>query len=210
MAMAVGLLLSCSSSGTAGGAGGSGKAPASTAGKGETWQELIHEAHRGSVKDPLPYVELVNANLAPEAPGREELGKVRELTGGEALPVKRSELVGSWRCRSIQASSLGIFAYPFFRCRISESPEGLRFQKVTGSQRRSGYLFEDGGRRFVFLGGQHVNDDPARFYSGMSGDFDGEDLAMDTAGILQKKGKDRFLMILDAGPEKYELYELVR
>ena len=116
----------------------------------------------------------------------------------------------SWRCRSVQASSLGIFAYPYFQCRISESPEGLLFRKVTGSQRRSGYLFEDGGRRFVLLGGQHVNEDPARFYSGMSADFDGEDMEMDTVGVLQKKGKDRFLMILDASPEKYELYELVR
>ena len=210
MTMAAGLLLSCSSTGTAGGTGGSGTASVKPPSKGRTWQEVIHDAHRGSVTDPFHYVDLVNANLAPDAPGREELAKIRELTEGEMLPVKRSELVGSWRCRSTQASSLGIFAYPFFQCRISGSPEGLLFQKISGSQRRSGYLFEDGGRRFVFLGGQHVNEDPARFYSGMSAGFDGEGLEMDTVGVLQKKGDGRFLMILDASPDRYELYELVR
>lgn len=210
MLMAAGLLLSCSSTGTAGGAGGSGTAPAKTPEKDRTWQDVIHDAHRGSLKDPLRYVGLINANLEPDAMGRDEVAKIRELTGGEMLPVKRSELVGSWRCRSIQAQRWGIFAYPYFQCRISESPEGLLFQKISGSQRRSGYFFEDGGRRFVFLGGKHVNEEPAVFYSGMSADFDGENLESDTVGVLQKKGDGRFLMILDASPDQYELYELVR
>jgi hypothetical protein len=209
MTMAAGLLLSCSSAGTAGG-GGPDKSPAKPQETARTWQDVIHEAHRASVNDPLRSIDRVNANLAPEATGREELGKIRELVGGEALPVKRSELVGSWSCRSTQASSLGIFAYPFFQCRISESPEGLLFQKITGSQRRSGYLFADGGRRFVFLGGQHVNEDPAVFYSGMSGGSDGESLERDSVGVLQKKGENRLVMILDASPDRYEIYELVR
>lgn len=200
----LGFLLSCSS-GAAGPSNDRQPGPAP-----KKWQGLIHEAHRESVDDPLRYVEMVNAKLPREAPGREEIAKVRELVGGEALPVGRKELVGDWRCRSIQASEHGIFSYPYFKCRIAEDPEGLLFHKISGSQRRSGYLFEDGGRRFVFLGGQHVNDDPAQLYSATLGVDDGEDVESDTVGVLRKKGAGRFVMILDAGPSRYEIYELVK
>lgn len=188
---------------------------AGTAGKAEPrrWQDMIHEAHRASVRDPMHYVDRVNANLPKDAYGLGDLKQVRELVSGEALPLKRSELAGSWRCRSLQVQNLGVFVYPYFKCRITDGPDGLRFEKISGSQRRSGLLFPDGDRRFVFLGGQTVNDDPTHPYSALMEGFDGEDpeaTEMDTVGVLQKKAKGRFVMIFDATTEGYELYELVR
>jgi hypothetical protein len=50
----------------------------------------------------------------------------------------------------------------------------------------------------VFLGSLTMNDDPN------TGEY------TDTAGVLVKKARNRFLLILDSTQEGYEIYEIVK
>ena len=178
--------------------------------RAQGWRGMIHDAHLWSILEAEKRAKAVNEALPADAYGLADLPQVRELLAAPSLPLQRSELPGDWRCRSLQVGQLGVFVYPFFRCRIRKDKDKLFFEKLTGSQRRSGEIFEDPPNRFVLLGGQTVNEDPQRPYSATMKDWDEEDLDGDTIGVLTRKGKDRLLMILDATADSYELYELVR
>jgi hypothetical protein len=175
-----------------------------------SWRELIHDAHLGSVLEAEKRAAAHNESLPPDAYGLGDLPQARELLDAPALPLRRADLPGEWRCRSLQVNRSGVFVYPFFRCRITAEKGRLLFDKLTGSQRRSGELSEAGPDRFVFLGGATVNDEPRRPYSTAQTDWDGESTESDTVGVLTRKGEDRLLMILDATADAYELYELRR
>lgn len=129
-----------------------------------------------------------------------------------SLPL--GNISGQWRIRSIQGEQFGrdhymVFAYPAFRARIDAASQcGQFFQKTTGSQRRSGYLYPIAGRdAMAFLGGATVNDDPLMVY-----DPD-RDSPSNTAGQLIRIGANELLMVLDARPaaegeRSFELYYL--
>ena len=65
---------------------------------------------------------------------------------------------GDYRCRTVKLGSqagndgLGYVVYGWFACRIEQTPRGLKFVKVTGSQRPSGLLFPEDDRHMVMLG----------------------------------------------------------
>ena len=72
---------------------------------------------------------------------------------------------GDYRCRTVKLGGpFGPFtAYSFFACRVAETPEGLKLDKLTGSQRFSGYLAAvDGG--LVFRGASQYSDELPRRY----------------------------------------------
>lgn len=82
----------------------------------------------------------------------------RALEGG-ATNLPASTLAGNWRCRSIQfGGSLAIVAYGEFRCRITDGPEGLRLEKLTGSQRTSGTFYDLGEARLGYAGAEAWGD----------------------------------------------------
>jgi len=159
-------------------------------------------------------VELIPAILAAALAPRpadaysgitaEELAQV--LTR-PALPVDARTLPGEWRCRGIQGSTLGVFAYSYFRCRIVAAGATLKFEKLTGSQRKSGQLYPDGPERMVMLGGSTVNQEPQRGYAATGSE---ERLAANAVGILTRTGPDAALMVFPEEGEAYELYEMRR
>src|SRR5262245_55725001 len=87
--------------------------------------------------------------------------------------------------------------YPSFDCRFFRKNGKLFFEKTTGSQRRSGYLYPGADDYMVFLGTKTMNEDVN------SGEY------TDTVGILVSKANDRFLLILDATQEGYEISKVV-
>lgn len=168
----------------------------------------------------LPRVELAieRARAVLEALPESEYGvkerpQIRALLDAPTLDRPDDRLLGNWRCRSIQIQSLGLFSYPYFRCRILRDGDLLAFNKLSGSQRRSGELFPDGPGRWVFLGGSHVNDDEPRGYSrrsdaGVDGSIDSR--ASDSVGLLETLADGRLRIVFDANASSVELYELVQ
>jgi Domain of unknown function (DUF4893) len=169
------------------------------------WRQRIKPQHVESVESAES--KAVAFNSARLAAGPREAGEIEDAkhlsTAIACLkpqdrPFKEKDLLGKWRCRSIKANNLIVIAYPFFDCRFIRKNGKLFFQKTTGSQRRSGYLYPSAGDHMVFLGSLTMNDDAN------SGEY------TDTVGVLVRKASDRFLLILDATQEGYEMYELVK
>lgn len=73
---------------------------------------------------------------------------------------------GDYRCRTVKLGSqsgdagLGYVVYGWFDCRIERTPNGLKFSKLTGSQRPSGLLFPENQGRSVMLGSMALADEP--------------------------------------------------
>jgi len=169
------------------------------------WRQRIKPQHVESVES--AETSAVAFNSARLAAGPREAGEMDDTkdlsTAIECLkpqdrPFKEKNLLGKWRCRSIQANSRIIVVYSFFDCRFIRKNGKLFFEKTTGSQLRSGYLYPSTGDHMVFLGTLTMNDDAN------SGEY------TDTVGVLVRKASDRFLIILDATPEGYQLYEIVK
>ena len=67
---------------------------------------------------------------------------------------------GEWACRTIKIGKLlPVVAYSPFRCRITRISPGLwRFEKLSGSQRTAGTIWDAGGAAY-YAGVGYVNDD---------------------------------------------------
>lgn len=169
------------------------------------WRQLIKPQHVGSVQSAETRAVAYNSARLAAGPGeaanaedKKHLSLAIECLKPQNRPFNEKDLLGNWRCRSIQASNLIVIAYPFFECRFIQKNGKLFFEKTTGSQRRSGYLYPNAADQMVFLGSLTMNDDPN------TGEY------TDTAGVLVKKARNRFLLILDSTQEGYEIYEIVK
>ena len=169
------------------------------------WRRLIKPQHLDSVES--AETKAVAYNSARLAAGRGEAGDFDDSkhlsTANDCLkqqnrPFKEKDLLGKWRCRSIQASNLIVIAYPFFECRFITKNGKLFFEKNTGSQRRAGYLYPSTRDQMVFLGSLTMNDDRN------AGEY------TDTVGVLVRKASNRFLLILDSTQVGYEIYEILK
>ncbi len=180
------------------------------------WGDHVHEMHLGAVKN---WHAIFSSNLADI---RDELKNGQDLADAKAelpfldtvlaakeSPIKPSDLTGEWKVRSVQQGTGGaVFAYPWFKCRISETDGGLlKFEKTSGSQRRSGKLYRHNGTSLVFLGGSTVNEDPQVGYQGKAA---GEEPAVsDSYGVLVRLSPGRYAIIMDlGGPRGWEIYEI--
>jgi hypothetical protein len=168
------------------------------------WRMRIKPKHVESVESAETLPLAVNANFTKNVPSDLTQEDLKDLPTAVALfkpqnlPFVDKDLIGSWRCRSILVDDLGVFTYPFFSCRFVQKKGQVFFEKTSGSQRRSGHLYRASGDHMVFLGSLTMNDDVN------SGEY------TDTVGVLVRKASKRFLLILDADPKGYEVYEIVK
>ncbi len=107
---------------------------------------------------------------------------------GPAIPA------GEYRCKTTklgarQPGLLDYVAYDFFACRVSADAQGLRFEKVTGSQRQVGRIYPDTDRRQVFLGTLLLGDETRPFRYGT-------DATRDVAGHIERVGPDRWRLVM--------------
>ncbi len=95
---------------------------------------------------------------AKRQPGSGDLNGLGDLIDPDAARPSVTPPVGNYRCRTVKLGSqggeggLGYVVYGWFACRIEQTPAGLKFSKLTGSQRPSGLLFPENDRQMVFLG----------------------------------------------------------
>lgn len=141
------------------------------------------------------------ASLSPRSYGYAELHEVRRLLEAKTYPVAPAEMVGFKRVRSIQIDARdGIFSYPYFNCRFREIDGRIFFEKTSGSQRKSGYVYQNNPESLIFLGGWSVNDDPQTLY--------GSDNSV--AGKIYKIGPRKAIMILPSDDNRVEIYEFIK
>jgi hypothetical protein len=118
-------------------------------------------------------------------------------------PLPDAALTGNWKCRSVQVGPEALYGYPNFKCSVRQTPKGLFLEKISGSQRISGYLQRLDDKQLVFVGGASVNDDPQVGYSGLEQAAARES---DVVGVV-RNSHDGFVLLV---PEQFGGYNLFR
>lgn len=133
--------------------------------------------------------------------GYAEKTDVEKLLNAKTYPVTPEEMIRFRRVRSIQIDAHnGIFSYPYFNCRFKKIDGKVFFEKTNGSQRKSGYLYQNGPKSLIFLGGWSVNDDPQTAYGSENS----------IAGTVYKIGEGKAIMIFPTENNRVEIYELLK
>jgi hypothetical protein len=132
---------------------------------------------------------------ARSQPGSGNLRGLGELIDPEAARPGVAPPAGNYRCRTVKLGSqggedgLGYVVYGWFACRIEQTPAGLKFVKLTGSQRPSGLLFPENDRRMVLLGSMAVAQEPPA-------DAYGRNPERDLVAALERIGEARWRLVL--------------
>ncbi len=188
----------------------SGAAGSAAAQTGQPWERI-------ATPSDVQRLETGPNRLAEDVAAAAQRGKVdgitlpavMELMRAVAQPLAGRDLIGDWRCRSIQIDTLGIFGYPPFRCRVRQAGDGLFFEKLTGSQRVSGILYPRDGVSFVLLGGATVNEEPQRRYTSDSR-APAEALQHNRAALVTKVGPRRLRVVFPQEGGQFEVLDLTR
>lgn len=117
---------------------------------------------------------------------------------------------GDYRCRTVKLGSqggedgLGHVVYGWFACRIEATPNGLKFSKLTGSQRPGGLLFTENDRQMVMLGSLALADEPPANSYGQRPD-------RDLIAVLERIGERRWRLVIPwpQAESNLDLIELV-
>ena len=102
---------------------------------------------------------------------------------------------GDYRCRTVKLGSqggeegLGYVVYGWFACRIEQTPRGLKFTKLTGSQRPSGLLFPENDREMVMLGSMALAAEPPANSYGQRPD-------RDMVAVVERIGERRWRLVI--------------
>lgn len=126
--------------------------------------------------------------------GSGDLSSVGDLIDPGAGMRGAEPPVGDYRCRTVKLGNqgrggLGYVVYGWFDCRVERTANGLRFSKLTGSQRQTGLLFPESATRMVFLGGLALADEPnASSY--------GQNAERDVVGVWERFGDRRWRLVM--------------
>lgn len=141
------------------------------------------------------------STLTPKSYGCVEKNMVEKLLNAKTYPITPKDIIGFRRVRSIQIDVRdGIFSYPYFNCRFKKADGKVFFEKTTGSQRKSGYVYQNSPESLVFLGGWSVNDDPQTGYGSTNS----------VVGKVYKIGPRKAIMIFPTEEDRVEIYELTK
>ncbi len=141
------------------------------------------------------------STLTPKSYGYAEKKMVEKLLNAKTHPITPKDMIGFRRVRSIQIDARdGIFSYPYFNCRFKKADGKVFFEKTTGSQRKSGYVYQNSPESLVFLGGWSVNDDPQTGYGSTNS----------VVGKVYKIGSRKAIMIFPTEEDRVEIYELTK
>ena len=141
------------------------------------------------------------STLTPKSYGYAEKNMVEKLLNAKTHPITPKDMIRFRRVRSIQIDARdGIFSYPYFNCRFKKADGKVFFEKTTGSQRKSGYVYQNSPESLVFLGGWSVNDDPQTGYGSTNS----------VVGKVYKIGPRKAIMIFPTEEDRVEIYELTK
>ena len=122
------------------------------------WRSIVTSADRDRYarRDAAWSLALQQARRQPGSGG--DLRSLGDLIDPDMRRAPVAPPPGDYRCRTVKLGSqggeqgLGYVVYGWFSCRIEQTPRGLKFSKITGSQRPSGLLFPENDRQMILLG----------------------------------------------------------
>jgi hypothetical protein len=158
----------------------------------EAKQKGLAEAHAGS--------------------GAGDASAIDSALGGDSHAPSAGEISGSWRCRTIKLGGITPYVvYSWFNCRITRRGGGLFFEKTSGSQRTSGFLYPGEGG-LVYLGASSVTGEPQHVYSGNGASGGASATPDDQIGLLSEisAGHLRLEMPFPVQESTYDVLELKR
>lgn len=113
---------------------------------------------------------------------------VQSALGGQGGSISSGQIMGSWRCRTIKLGGLApVMVYTWFNCRVRNTSNGLFFEKVSGTQKMSGYLDNFEGR-FMLLASSTVGNERQKPYSGGREGAGSMAISSDMVGIASSIG----------------------
>ena len=147
---------------------------------------------------------------ARRQPGSGDLTGLGDLIDPRAARASVAPPPGDYRCRTVKLGSqggedgLGYVVYGWFACRIEQTPRGLKFSKLTGSQRPSGLLFTESDREMVMLGSMALASEPPANSYGQRPD-------RDLIAVLERIGERRWRLVIPwpQAESNLDLIELV-
>ncbi|MDQ8028805.1 MAG: DUF4893 domain-containing protein [Brevundimonas sp.] len=142
--------------------------------------------------------------------GSGDLTSLGDLIDPQAQRPSVIPPAGDYRCRTVKLGSqggeggLGYVVYGWFACRIEQTPNGLKFVKLTGSQRPSGLLFPEDDRHMVMLGSMALASEPPANSYGQRPD-------RDIVASLERVGERRWRLVIPwpQNESNLDLIELV-
>ncbi len=142
--------------------------------------------------------------------GSGDLRGLGELIDPDAARTSVAPPPGDYRCRTVKLGSqggeegLGYVVYGWFACRIERTPGGLKFSKLTGSQRPAGLLFPENDREMVMLGSMSLAAEPPANSYGQRPD-------RDMVAVLERVGERRWRLVIPwpQAESNLDLIELV-
>ena len=147
---------------------------------------------------------------ARRQPGSGDLSGLGDLIRPDAALSDPAPAAGDYRCRTVKLGTqggpddLGYVVYGWFACRIETTPRGLKFVKVTGSQRPSGLLFPEDRDHMVLLGSMSLASEPAANSYGRRPE-------RDLVAVLERIGERRWRLVIPwpENESNLDLIELV-
>ena len=142
--------------------------------------------------------------------GSGDLSAVGDLVDPGAVRGRVTPPAGDYRCRTVKLGSqggsdgLGYVVYGWFACRIEQTPRGLKFTKLTGSQRPGGLLFPENDGHMVMLGSMSLASEPAANSYGQRPE-------RDLVAVLERFGEARWRLVIPwpEAESNLDLIELV-
>lgn len=147
---------------------------------------------------------------ARRQPGSGDLRGLGDLIERDAARADVAPPTGNYRCRTVKLGTqggedgLGYVVYGWFGCRVEATPGGLKFSKLTGSQRPSGLLFPESDRQMVMLGSMALASEAAANSYGQRPD-------RDLVAVLERIGEARWRLVIPwpQNESNLDLIELV-
>lgn len=158
------------------------------------WRAIIRPADRDRL-DRIDAAWTLALQQAERQRGSGDLRSTGELIDPDAQRPGVSPPVGAYRCRTIKLGSqggeegLGYVVYGWFTCRIEKTSAGLKFTKLTGSQRPAGLLFPENDRSMIMLGSMALAEEPPANSYGQRPD-------RDIVAVLERVGERRWRLVL--------------
>lgn len=173
------------------------------------WRSIVTAVDRDRY-DRLDAAWTLALQQARRQRGSGDLASTGDLIDPEAARPSVIPPPGNYRCRTVKLGSqggedgLGYVVYSWFACRIEQTSNGLKFTKLTGSQRPSGLLFPENDRRMILLGSMALAEEPAANSYGQRPD-------RDLIGVLERIGESRWRLALPwpQNESNLDLIELV-
>lgn len=142
-----------------------------------------------------------------------DLAYVKALVGADTLTLTADTLAKAYRCRTIKVG--GPFAstviYGWFKCDIRKMPDGrLFFEKTTGSQRITGYLYPMDASKWVLLAAPNQDHSGTpRDYSGPKGGIADPQLR-DQVGVVEwlQNGRTRITFPYPVLESTFDIVEM--